>query len=158
MSVKPLVAVAVAFACVLALAPAASAQDPTGVWKTNLAKSKYSPGPAPKSSTVTVTAVAGGGFKQVTESVSATGAATKSELTWMFDGKDHKVMGNPNIDTSAYTKVDAHNYTVVSKKAGKVMVTTKVQIAADGKSRTATQSGTNAEGKPVNNVIWSDKQ
>ncbi len=148
----------VALVSALALAVPALAQDPTGVWKANIAKSKYSPGPAPKSSTITTTAVAGGGFKSVTETVPASGAPTKSEVTWMFDGKDHAVTGNPNSTSQAYTKVDATHYTVVSKVGGKVTVTSKVVLAADGKSRTSTQTGTDAQGKPVNNMIFYDKQ
>jgi hypothetical protein len=158
MRIPSLVVVSVALVCALAFATTASAQDPTGVWKMNAAKSKYSPGPAPKSSTITVTAAAGGGYKSVTETVPATGAPTKAELTWMFDGKDHPVTGNPNSTSQAYTKTDATHYTVVSKVAGKATVTSKVAMAADGKSRTATQTGTDAQGKPVNNVIWYDKQ
>ncbi|MEO8677894.1 MAG: hypothetical protein ABI665_02535 [Vicinamibacterales bacterium] len=158
MRIRPLVFVGAALVCTLAFAHAASAQDPVGVWKMNPAKSKYSPGPAPKTATITTTAVAGGRYKAVNEAVPATGAPTKSEVTWAFDGKDHPVTGNPNADTQAYTKVDARHYTVVAKKGGKVTVTTKVELAADGKSRTATQAGTDAQGKPVNNMIWYDKQ
>jgi hypothetical protein len=54
--------------------------------------------------------------------------------------------------------VDDRPYTVVAKKAGKVTQTTKVEMAADGKSRTSTQTGTDAQGKPVTNFIWYDKQ
>lgn len=150
--------VGAAFLSALAFASPASAQDPVGVWKVNLAKSKYSPGPAPKSSTITTTAVAGGGYKSVTETVPATGAPTKSEVTWMFDGKDHPVTGNPNSTSQAYTKTGATTYTVASKAGGKATVTSKVVMAADGKSRTVTQVGTDAQGKPVNNLIWYDKQ
>ncbi len=157
MRIRSLVVVSVALVCALAFASTASAQDPTGVWKVNLAKSKYSPGPAPKSSTNTTTA-ADGGFKSVTDTVPATGAAVHTENSWKFDGKDNPVKGNPNADTLAYTKVDARHYTVVAKKGGKVTVTSKIEVSADGKSRTSTQSGTDAQGKPVSNVIWSDKQ
>lgn len=157
-NISSLVVVGVAFVCALSFATTAAAQNPVGVWKVNVAKSKYSPGPAPKSSTITTTAVAGGGFKSVTETVPATGAATKSEVTWMFDGKDHPVTGNPNSTAQAYTKGDATHYTAVSKVAGKVTITSKVAIAADGKSRTSTQTGTDAQGKTVNNMIWYDKQ
>ena len=41
---------------------------------------------------------------------------------------------------------------------GKATVTAKVVLAADGKSRTVTQTGTDAQGKPVNNMIFYDKQ
>lgn len=158
MRISSFVVVGVALVSTLALAVPAFAQDPTGVWKVNIAKSKYSPGPAPKSSTITTTAVAGGGFKSVTDTVPASGAPTKSEVTWMFDGKDHPVTGNPNSASQAYTKTDATHYTVVSKAGGKVTVTSKVVMAADGKSRTVTQTGTDVQGRAVNNVIFYDKQ
>lgn len=125
----PTLVLSLALVAAFAFATTASAQDPTGVWKMNPAKSKYSPGPA-----------------------------TKSEVTWMFDGKDHPVTGNPNSTSQAYTKVDAMHYTVVSKIGTTVSVTSKVELAKDGKSRTSTQTGTDAQGKAVNNMIWYDKQ
>ena len=154
----PSLIISMALVGAFAFATTASAQDPTGVWKMNAAKSKYSPGPAPKSATITITAAAGGGFKSVTETTPATGAATKSEITWMFDGKDHPVKGNPNATSQAYTKGDATHYTAISKIGGKASVTSKIALAADGKSRTATQTGKDAQGKAVNNMVWYDKQ
>jgi hypothetical protein len=149
---------AVVVAVVAMFATPTFAQNPVGVWKANIAKSKYSPGPPPKSSTITTTAVAGGSFKSVNETVPATGAATKTEVTYKFDGVDNKITGNPNADTQSYTKVDDRHWTVTSKKGGKVTLTSKVELAADGKSRTTTQTGTDAQGKAVNNTIWYDKQ
>jgi hypothetical protein len=150
---------AVAVAVVAALAAPSFAQNPVGVWKINVAKSKYSPGPAPKAGTITTTAVAGGSFKTVNEQTPATGAPIKFEITFKFDGTDAKVIGNnPNADTQSYTRVDDRHWTVVSKKNGKVTLTSKIEVAADGKSRTTTQTGTDAQGRAVNNVIWYDKQ
>lgn len=149
---------AVAVAVIAVFATSSYAQDPVGVWKVNIAKSKYSPGPAPKSSTITTTAVAGGSFRSINETVSATGATTKSDVTYKFDGRDNKVTGNPNADTQAYTRGDDRHWTVVSKKGGKVTLTTKVELAADGKSRTSTQTGTDAQGRAVNNIIFYEKQ
>ena len=149
---------AVVVAVVLAFATTAAAQNPVGVWKMNPAKSKYSPGPAPKSSTITTTAVAGGSFRTINESVPATGAPTKTDVTYKFDGKDNKITGNPNGDTQAFTRVDDRHWTVTLKKAGKVVTTSKIELAADGKSRTTTQTGTDAQGRVINNTIWYDKQ
>jgi len=149
---------AVAVAVVAAFATTTFAQNPVGVWKANIAKSKYSPGPAPKSVTITTTAVAGGSFKSVNEATPATGAATKTEVTYKFDGQDNKITGNPNADTQSYTRVDDRHWTVVSKKAGKVMMTSKIELAADGKTRTTTQTGTDGQGRPVNNLIVYEKQ
>ena len=157
MRIRSVVVAALALVCAVAFAQNASAQV-VGVWKVNLAKSKYS-GAAPKSSTNTTTDVGKGSFKSVTDTVPATGAAIHSEVTYMFDGKDAAVKGNPNADTQAYTKgADANHWTVVSKKGGKVTVTAQVAVAADGKSRTSTQTGVDAQGNKVNNVVWSDKQ
>ena len=150
--------VAVVVAVVAAFASPSFAQNPVGVWKVNVAKSKYSPGPPPKSSTITTTAVAGGSYKSVNETVPATGAATKTEVTYKFDGHDNPITNNPNADTQAYTRADDRHWTVVSKKAGKVTLTSKIELAADGKSRTTTQTGTDAQGRAVNNLIVYEKQ
>ena len=149
---------AVAVAVVAAFATTTFAQNPVGVWKANIAKSKYSPGPAPKSVTITTTAVAGGSFKSVNETAPVTGAATKTEVTYKFDGVDNKITGNPNADTQSYTRVDDRHWTVVSKKAGKVTMTSKIELAADGKTRTTTQTGIDGQGRTVNNVIVYEKQ
>ena len=158
MRIRSVIVAAVALVCAVAFTQNASAQDPVGVWKMNLAKSKYS-GAAPKSSTITTTALGKGSFKSVNDTVPATGAATHTEVTYMFDGKDNPIKGNPNADTQSYTKgADAKHWTVVSKKGGKVTVTTQVAVAADGKSRTSTQAGVDAQGAKVSNMIWYDKQ
>lgn len=145
-------------AVVAAFATTTFAQNPVGVWKVNVAKSKFSPGPPPKSSTITTTAVAGGSYKSVNETVPATGEATKTEVTYKFDGQDNKITNNPNADTQAYSRVDDRHWTVVSKKAGKVTLTSKIELAADGKTRTTTQTGTDAQGRAVNNLIVYEKQ
>ncbi len=79
-------------------------------------------------------------------------------MTFKFDGADNKITGNPNADTQSYARVDDRHWTVVSKKAGKVTMTSKIELAADGKSRTTTQTGTDAQGKTVNNTIVYEKQ
>ncbi len=158
MRIRSVVVAAVALVCAVAFAQHAFAQNPVGVWNMNPAKSKYS-GAAPKSATVTITAASAGSFKGVTDTVPATGAATRWEVTYMFDGKDHPVKDNPNVDTQSYTKgADANHWTIVNKKGGKVTFTTQVAMAADGKSRTLSQTGVDALGNKVDNMLWYDKQ
>ena len=41
---------------------------------------------------------------------------------------------------------------------GRVTGNTKVVVSADGKTRTLTQKGKNAQGQHVNNVVVYDKQ
>ncbi len=129
-----------------------------GTWKLNLTKSKYSPGPAPKSSTIKIEAAAGGGLKQTTDQVTASGESRHIEVTAMFDGKDAAVKGNPDADMQAFKRVDDRSYEVTAKKNGKVTTITKVTISADGKTRTATQTGTDPQGHAVNNTIVYDRQ
>jgi hypothetical protein len=153
-------AIGVVVGCLLlSSSPHSQSPDPwIGTWKLNTAKSKYSPGLTPRSSTLVSVAV-DGGFQQTVDTVMATlGMKTHSEVTAKFDGKDTRVKGNVNADTSAYTKIDSRSYEVVSKKNGKVTITSRVVISADGKTRTVTQTGTDAEGKKVNNLIVYDRQ
>ena len=145
--------------CFLVSPVISQAQDPwIGTWKLNTAKSKYSPGLAPRSSTL-IAVAADGGFKQTVDTVmAALGLPTHSEVTAKFDGKDTPVKGNANADTSAYTKIDSRSYETVSKKNGKVTLTSRVVISADGKTRTVSQTGVDAEGRKVNNYLVYDRQ
>jgi hypothetical protein len=158
MRAHPLVVVgAVLLVTVLTVHAAAQTPDPwIGTWKLSAAKSKYSPGPSPKNGRIETTAVKGG-IHQINRTDPLTGTSTTSEVTGMFDGKDYPVKGNANADTQAFTKIDDHSYQVVSKKAGKVTLTSRVVISPDGKTRTTTQTGTDAQGRAVNNTIVHEK-
>ena len=68
--------------------------------------------------------------------------------TGKFDGKDYAVTGNPADDTRVYKRVNEHTLTFDQKKAGKVVATGRVDVAADGKSRTVSTSGTR-EGQKI---------
>ena len=48
--------------------------------------------------------------------------------------------------------MDDHTLNFWMKKGGKVMVSGKIVVAADGKSRTVTAMGRNAKGKMVRNT------
>jgi hypothetical protein len=128
-----------------------------GTWTLNLAKSKFSPGPAPKSQTTKLEPWEGG-FKNTTDTVTATGETRHIEYSGKFDGKDNVVTGNPDADANMYTRIDDHTYKVVAKKGGKATVTSRIMISPDGKTRTQTQTGKNAQGQSVNNTIVFDRQ
>jgi hypothetical protein len=128
-----------------------------GTWRVNLSKSTYSPGPAPKSFVMTIIA-AEGGITQTVDSVSAAGATGHSEITVRFDGTDYPMKGSTNTDTQAYTQVDDRTLQIIEKKGGKVTVTARAVISADGKTRTTTQTGTNPQGQTIKNVIVYEKQ
>ena len=127
-----------------------------GTWKLNEAKSKI-PAGAPKNNTVVYEA-AGDQIKVTVDGVDGSGAATHSEWTGKFDGKDYPVTGDANSDARAYTQVNAHTLTFKNKKGGKVTLTGKIVVSADGKTRTVNTSATDAKGMKVVTVAVYDKQ
>ena len=133
------------------------AQDPQiGSWKLNEAKSKLNPA-ATKNHTVTYEAAADN-VKVTVEGTTADGKAFKSVWTGKYDGKDYPVTGDPQSDSRVYTKADARTLTFSGKMAGKVTVSGKIVVAADGKSRTVTATGTDAKGQKVSTTAVYDKQ
>jgi hypothetical protein len=127
-----------------------------GTWKLNEAKSKIVAGTA-KNLTVTY-AAAGDNIKGTIDGVDGQGKPTHNEWTGKFDGKDYPVTGDPNSDTRAIKQINDQNYDLTVKKAGKVTVTGKAVVSADGKTRTVTISATDAAGKKVTSTAVYDKQ
>jgi hypothetical protein len=156
---KPKTILILAVALVLAGTLLAQAQESLfGTWKVNAAKSKYSPGPAPKSSIAKWEAFQGG-VKLTVDVVPAEGETQHWESSGKFDSKDNPVKGNnPDGDSMAFSKIDARTYKGVTKKGGKVTLTARIVVAADGKTRITTQTGTNGQGQTVNNTMFYEKQ
>ena len=128
-----------------------------GTWKLNVAKSKYSPGPAPKSQTLKQEAWEGG-IKLTTDGIDPEGKPTHGEYAAKFDGKDYPWKGNVNADMISLKRIDDNTYESTWKKGGKVTITTKTVVSRDGKNRTTTQTGKDAQGRTVNNTTVYDKQ
>jgi len=127
-----------------------------GSWKLNEDKSTFSPG-APKS-TMVVYEAAGDSVKVTVDGVDGNGKATHNEWTGKFDGKDYPLTGDPMSDTRSYKMIDAHTTELTNKKGGKVTLSGRVVVSADGKSRTLTVSGTDAMGKKMSSTTYYDKQ
>jgi len=149
-------------AAMLAISVPLTAQQDTwvGNWKLNLAKSKFEPANlAPKSQDIKQEAVAGGGVKSTVDGVDAQGKRIHTELTTMFDGKPSEVKGAPDANTTrVYKRIDNRTYEYVQSVSGKPTTTVRSVVAADGKTRTVTTSGKNAQGQTVNNVAFFDRQ
>jgi len=128
-----------------------------GTWVLNVAKSKYNPGPPPKEQT-TVMEAAGNGIKVTTKGVDAAGKPTSASYTANFDGKDNPVTGNPDWDMTSIKRVNANTLEFTRKKAGKVVQTATSVISSDGKTRTITSTGVDAQGRKINNVAVYDKK
>ena len=127
-----------------------------GTWKLNEAKSTIAAGTG-KNTTVVYETV-GDDVKVTVDGVDAAGAATHSEWTGKFDGKDYPVTGDSTYNSRSYKHVDDNNLSMIVKKDGKSVMTGRVTVSADGKSRTVVTTGTNAKGDTVTSTAVYDKQ
>jgi hypothetical protein len=138
----------------------AFAADPNmGTWKLNEAKSKFAPG-ATKNHTV-IYAPAGDMVKITVDGVNKDGKAVHNEWTGKFDGKDYKVVGDVVVgdaSTRAYTKVDDRTLSMIVKNDGKVSLTGKIAVSADGKSRTVATTAVDPTMAMWNVTAVYDKQ
>ena len=142
----------------MGFALSAQAADPlVGTWKLNVAKSTYSPGPAPKSLTAKIEA-AGDGEKLTADGVRGDDTPIHVEYTAQYDGKDYQLTGSPMADTVSLKRLDANTIERTDKKGGKVVLTHTRKLLSDGKTGTVTVKGTDAEGRPINNVTVWEKQ
>jgi len=150
--------IVLALAALFAAATASfAAQDPhMGTWKLNDAKSKI-PAGVGKDATV-VYAMAGDSVKITVDGVDAGGKPTHNEWTGKFDGKDYPVTGDPANDTRSYKRVSTHVLALTDKKGGKVTISGRIVVSADGKSRSTTLNSTDAKGNKVTRVEYYDKQ
>lgn len=134
------------------------AQNPSfmGTWKLNEAKSKLAPG-APKNNTV-VYEPAGDNVKVTIDGTDAAGNPTHSEWVGKLDGTDYPVTGDPNSDKRSLDRRSAHKMGFVAKKGKNVTTKGTIVLSQDGKSRTVTSSGTDAQGHTYNSTAVYDKQ
>ena len=128
-----------------------------GTWKLNVEKSHYSPGPAPKSQ-VSVWALKGKGVRITTTGIGADGKPTSQDTTAQYDGKDYPTIGNPDYDTTSFKRIDANTLQLIRKQDGRVVQNATIAVSQDGTTRTITTLGTNAAGKPINNVSVYERQ
>ena len=144
-------------------AAAQASESLAGTWKLNVAKSKYDPAElAVKSGTTTYT-FSGNNVTVAIDQVNAKGQKVHIEYTATTDGADHPWKGTTDgkpigQDAVSFKKLDANTYHVENKSKGKLLTINHIVVAADGKSRTTTTRGTNADGVKVNNVVVYDKQ
>jgi len=151
-----LVSVLILVFCSLLLFADGPSKVMIGTWKLDPAKSKYS-GAVPKSQVARLEEV-DAALKVVSDRVEADGKMTHFEWTAKFDGMDYPVKGDPGRDAVSVKKIDDYTLEITNKKAGKVTTTIKAVYAKDGKSRTETATGTDAQGKKVENVTQWMKQ
>jgi hypothetical protein len=128
-----------------------------GSWTLNLANSRFNPGPAPKSQIRTYAESADGISLTIT-GVAADGSPVAGKSTFKYDGKEYAISGQANFDSLSLKRVSANIVESTQKRGGKLMGTTVRTISADGKLLTLASKGTDAKGKPFENLMVFDRQ
>ena len=144
-----------------------------GMWKQNMEKSTYNPGPPPPKGSGSVRQYAAGddgAIVAITMTIDPQGLPSLGAISAAnYDGRDYaqhtlatlaSSLGShvgPKIDrTISYTPMDPYTVQIVQKQDGKVISTSTRTLSKDGK--TLTERFTNAQGKPVTNVLVFEKQ
>ena len=135
----------------------AGADQLSGTWSMNAEKSTYSPGPSPKSLSVVIESDENN-YKVDATGTDGDGKPIHVQYSAKFDGKDYPATGIANADAVSVKRIDANTVETMQKKDGKVVMTVTTKVSADGKTRTSTWRGKNAEGKEVHNVVVFDKK
>lgn len=126
-----------------------------GAWKLNEAKSKIAPGMG--ENTMVTYAEQKDKIKVTVEGVDKDGKPTHSVWVGRFDGKTYPVKGNLPYDAVSYKVVDDRTNDITAMKEGKVFWSGQIAVAPDGKSRTVTIHGTDANGKKFHAKAVYDK-
>jgi hypothetical protein len=146
------VAVALSFT---AAAACFAANPHMGTWKLNEAKSKLVG--MGKNTTVTY-AEQKDKIKVTVDGVDKNGKPTHGVWVGKWDGKAYPEKGNLPWNSAAYKVVNDRTNDISAMKDGKMVWTGRITVAADGKSRTVTQNGTDANGKKFNGRAVYDKE
>jgi hypothetical protein len=132
-----------------------AANPQMGTWKLNEAKSKLAPGMG-KSTTVTYSEQ-GDKIRVAVNGMNKDGKPTQGVWVGKWDGKAYKAKGNLAWDSAAYKVVNDYTNDITTMKDGKVMWTGHITVSKDGKSRTVTVNGTDANGKKFTSKAVYDK-
>jgi hypothetical protein len=139
----------------LTLPAAAQGVDPLiGTWKINLEKSTSNL-PLDKSQTNTY-AVDGQNIALTVEGMDAKGESYKVTYKHIYDGQPHPTTGNPNYDSSAYTRI-GNTINWVRFRQGKTAEVGQAVIVP-GKTFTLTVEGINANNQSYHEVRVLDRQ
>ena len=97
------------------------------------------------------------GLKVMYDMVGTRGGVTHVEWNGGFDNKDYPVQGIDYVMTNAYSRIDDRNYTIVTKRDGRISTTVKVSVSSDGRTLTAITTGRNARGEEASTTAVYDR-
>jgi hypothetical protein len=134
----------------------AAASPQMGSWKLNEAKSKLVPDTG-KNTTVTYSEEKGK-IKVTVDGVDKNGKPRHGVWVGKFDGKVYPSKGNLPWDAASYKMVNDRTNEITTMKDGKVLWSGSITVSKDGKSRTVTINGTDANGKKYKSKAVYDKE
>ena len=152
---KTRIAVLAAALSFLAAVACFAASPQMGTWKLNEAKSKLAPGMG-KNNTV-IYAEQKDKIKITVDGVDKDGKPTHSVWVGKWDGQTYPVKGNLAYNSVAYRVVNDRTNDITAMKDGKIGWTGRITVAPDGKSRTVTINGTDANGKKFKGKVVYDR-
>jgi hypothetical protein len=124
-----------------------------GVWKLNLAKSKFYNSQPPKNET-RIVEPDGDGVKVHMEGVAGDGGPIDFTYSYKYsDGRDSSATGNVVVK-----RVSAHTFLGTTKRDGKVVGKTRAVISDDGRVMKFFYSGIDEDGKHTGHRTVYDKQ
>lgn len=146
------------FVSLLIISGLVFAADPlVGTWKLNIAKSTFNPGPAPKSGTVTI-AEDGEWVVLKSDGIRHDGTSISRNNRYKRDGKEYSYESPYGKGTIAAKKTGDRHYSSTVKLDGGNTFTQETVLSADGKTRTLTTTGKNAEGQAIKTTVVYDRQ
>jgi hypothetical protein len=144
--------------CLWGLSLAVAADNPfLGTWKLNEAKS-HIPSGAAKITSAVYTPAANDMVTVTTDGVDAQGNPIHTVWTGKFDGKPYPVTGSSEVDNRTMEARGLRTLIATNLQGVKPISKGKIEISADGKSRTLDLAGTTADGKPYKATYFYDKQ
>ena len=147
--------------CLAGLALSAQASPPAnpiiGMWKLNVAKSRFDPGPGWRSQT-RIYQRTPEGISISWSGVGARGEAMRVSYTIPFDGRDTPMVGSANYDTLNSIRIDALTVKSEEKRDGKVAGISIRKLSPDGKVMTITDKGTNRKGEKFSQLLVFERQ
>jgi hypothetical protein len=154
---KTRIAVVIVTLSVMATGACFAANPHMGTWKLNEAKSKLAPEMGKNTSVVY--SEQKDKIKVTLDGVNKDGTPRHSVWVGKFDGKAYPVKGkNIPANSIAYRVINDRTNEVTAMKDGKIMWSGKIEVSADGKSRTATINGTDEKGKKFKSKAVYDKE
>jgi hypothetical protein len=136
--------------------PAFAADPVVGIWKLNVAKSKFSTGAALTAGTRVYTESSG--LYTLDQKLTGADGKEKSNRVQYRDGKDEKQATAGAADTTHAKKIDANTWDFDLKKDGKVVGHVHRVVSADGKTLTVHNTGMQLSGAEGDETLVFDKQ